>query len=208
VRTLNEKEYFGERALFLKELRSASATAKGDIELFSLNFTDFQQVIDNHLRDYLFNSLCIHDYSIELEDLDYSNKLGEGSYGHVFLVINRQNKFKYALKAVSKYQIDSELLHENIGLEKKILLMINHPFIFKLIKTLKDQNNIYFLMEYVKGKDLWDVINELGILDKNQTQFYSASLLVAVNYLHQQKIIYRDIKPENVIVTENVFNYT
>ena len=94
-------------------------------------------------------------------------------------------------------------METNIELEKNILLKIDHPFIVKLVKTLNDNKHVYFLMEYVKGKDLFDVIRDIGLLNKYQTQFYSCSLFVIINYLHSHKFIYRDIKPENIVVEEN-----
>ena len=58
-------------------------------------------------------------------------------------------------------------------------------------------------MKYIKGKELFDVIRDIGVLNKSQTQFYGGILMVAVVYLHERKFIYHDIKPENVIVNEN-----
>ena len=88
-------------------------------------------------------------------------------------------------------------------MEKSILLKIDHPFIVKLVKTLKDEKYIYYLMDYLKGKELFSVIRDIGLLNKEQAQFYIASIILAVNYLHQKKIIFRDIKPENIMVLEN-----
>ncbi len=204
IRTLTPNEYFGERALFFKEPRSATAIANGDVEVFSLNFNNFQEVIDHNMKEYLANSLSLHDNKIELEDIEHLMDLGIGNYGNVYLVRNKKNKFEYAVKTILKDQIDEDGMHENLDQEKKILLQINHPFIVKLVKTLKDSQNIFFLMEFVKGFELFDIIRKIGLLDKYQTQFYGASMLVAIEYLHSQKIIYRDIKPENIMVTENV----
>ncbi len=59
-------------------------------------------------------------------------------------------------------------------------------------------------MEHIKGKELFDVIRDIGLLDKPQTQFYIASMMLAIEYLHERKFIYRDIKPENIMVNESV----
>lgn len=67
-------------------------------------------------------------------------------------------------------------------------------------RTYKDQDNIYFLTEYIRGMELFDVIREIGLLTKKEAQFYIANIALAVEYLHNQNIIYRDLKPENVIV--------
>jgi cGMP-dependent protein kinase 1 len=204
IRTLNESEYFGERALFFKEPRSATAIANGDVEIFYLSKENFSIIIENNLKDYLMNRLYLQDNTIELKDLNYIKPLGNGNYGQVSLVQSRKTKYFYAIKSMGKKQIDYEQLHNNIDLERAILLQIDHPFIVKLVKTLKDTKHIYFLMEFIKGKELFDVIREIGILNKYQTQFYGASMMLAVEYLHEKKFIYRDIKPENIIVVENV----
>ena len=58
-------------------------------------------------------------------------------------------------------------------------------------------------MEYLKGKELFFVIRDIGLLNKQQTQFYIASIMIAINDLHKKKFIYRDLKPENLIVLSN-----
>ena len=204
IRTLNEFEYFGERALFFNEPRTATAIARETAELYVLDEKNFKMLLEDNMRKYLKNRFFLQDNSIELKDLDYIKDLGKGSFGAVCLVKSKKHKHLYAIKCMQKNQIDSEQLHENILLEKSILLQVDHPFIVKLVKTLKDNKNIFFLMEYVKGKELFDTIREIGLLNKTQALFYTCSLLVAIDYLHERKFVYRDIKPENIIVAENV----
>ena len=203
IRTLNEKEYFGERALFFNEKRSATIRAVGEVILFSISKEDFEKNIKGNMKEHLMNRLYLQDNLVELKDLLFKMKLGSGNYGDVCLVRNKKNKFPYAIKSISRNQINTDQLHLNLELERSILLKIDHPFIVKLVKSLKDEKSIYFLMEYIKGKELFDVIRDIGLLTKSQTQFYSASLMLAIDYLHERKFIFRDIKPENVIVIQN-----
>jgi cGMP-dependent protein kinase len=200
---MNENEYLGERALFFHEKRSATAKANSDVEVFYLDKEAFITVIQGNLQDFLMNRLYLQDNTVEINNLLFCAQLGSGNYGKVSLVKNLKNNFFYAIKSISRKQIDSEQLHTNLELERNILLRIDHPFIVKLVKTLKDQKYIYFLMEYIKGKELFDVIRDIGLLNKQQTQFYGASMMMAVEYLHEKKVVYRDIKPENVIVIQN-----
>ena len=203
IRTMNENEYLGERALFFKEPRSATAKAKGDCEVYYLEKEDFETVIEKNLKEYLINRIYLQDDRITLDQLTYLVSLGSGSYGNVTLVKTEKKNYLYAMKNISIKQILYNNLVENLKLERNILLKIDHPFIVKLVKTLKDDKFIYFLMDYIRGKELFDVIRDIDILSKSQTLFYGASIMLAVRYLHQRKIVYRDIKPENVMVTEN-----
>ena len=203
IRTMNENEYLGERALFFKEPRSATATAHGDCEVYYLEKEDFENVIEKNLLDYLNNRIYLQDESITLEQLTHLTKLGSGSYGNVSLVKSNKKNFFYAIKVISNKQILYTQLHKNLELERKILLRVDHPFIVKLVKTLKDERFIYFLMDYIKGKELFDIIRDIGLLNKKQTLFYGASIMLAVRYLHQRKFVFRDIKPENVMVLDN-----
>ena len=203
IRTMNENEYLGERALFFKEPRSATARAHGDCEVYYLEKEDFEAVIEKNLMDYLNNRLYLQDDSITLDQLTFLTKLGSGSYGNVSLVKSNKKNFFYALKNISNKQIFYNQMHKNLELERGILLRVDHPFIVKLVKTLKDDKFIYFLMDFIKGKELFTVIRDIGLLNKTQTLFYGASIMLAVRYLHQRKFVYRDIKPENVMVLDN-----
>ena len=203
IRTMNENEYLGDRALFFKEPRSATAKAHGDMEAYYLEKDAFESVIEKNLKDYLKDRLYLQDNTVQLNDLIYYMKLGSGSYGNVSLVKSSKNKYFYAIKNISCKQILYTQLHQNLELERSILVKIDHPFIVKLVKTMKDKNYIYFLMDYIKGKELFDVIRDIGLLNKYQTQFYGASIMLAVQYLHERKFIYRDIKPENIMVLGN-----
>jgi cGMP-dependent protein kinase len=200
---MNENEYLGERALFFKEPRSATARADGDCEVYYLEKEDFETVIEKNLQDYLISRIYLQDDSITLDQLTYLVTLGKGSYGNVTLVKSNKKNYYYAIKNISIKQILYHQLCDNLDLEKGILLKIDHPFIVKLVKTLKDEKFVYFLMDYIKGKELFDVIREIDTMNKSQTLFYGGSIMLAVRYLHQRKFVYRDIKPENIMVTEN-----
>ena len=200
IRTLNPNEYFGEKALLSNDTRTATAYSKGDTELYVLSKYDFLRDIESNMKNFLMNRLFLQDDTVELSDLIYVTELGKGNYGSVSLVSSKKNNYLYAIKAININHINIEKMHHNLELEKSILLQIDHPFIVKLVKCLKDQHNIYFLMEHLKGSELFDVIREIGLLNKAQTQFYIASMMLAINYLHDRKFIYRDIKPENIII--------
>ena len=165
LRTLNSMEYFGERGLLQNEARSATVIAKNNVDLYCLDKESFNLNLSVLMSNYLHKSLSLHDETVTLDDLLFLKKIGKGSYGSVSLVMNERTQFPYAIKAISKNLINEEKIHNNIQLEKNVLLKIDHPFIVKLVKCLKDKTNIYFLMEYIKGKVLFEVIRDIGLLN-------------------------------------------
>lgn len=72
----------------------------------------------------------------------------------------------------------------------------------RFIKSYKDSNRIYFLLEYIKGLDLGKVMTHVGILTNSDAVFYAASIVLVLEYLHQRDILFRDLKPENIFVDE------
>ena len=206
IRSLNDGEEFGARSLILtSDKRTATAIANGEVYCYTLTAKVFKSILEPNLYEYFTNKIYLEDNTIELKDLDNIKELGSGSFGCVNLVKNKKNKYTYAIKALDLDQIKKENLESCVEVERDVLLKIDHPFIMKMVKYLKNDSYIFFINEYIKGKELWEVIRDIGLLNKEQTQFYGGSILLAMDYLHKQKIIYRDLKPENVMV--NVKGY-
>ena len=206
IRSIYKNDFFGDKSLMIEDSENAIAIASSEkVEIYELEDIEalFSKNSDDNLREFLMNRLGLHDNNIELEDLNYICKLGQGSFGQVCLVENKKTNYLYSIKAISINQIISNNLTDRLLLEKQILLNIDHPFIVKLVKSLKDKTYIFLIMEYVKGKELYQLYLQNDFFSKFQSQFYSASMLLAINYLHQNHIIYRDIKMENIMVCEN-----
>ena len=77
---------------------------------------------------------------------------------------------------------------------------LNSPYIQELYKTFKDSRNLYSLVEFVRGEELFDVIREIGLLSTEDCQFYAACIVLILEHFYNHSIIYRDIKPENFMV--------
>ncbi|OMJ84662.1 hypothetical protein SteCoe_14181 [Stentor coeruleus] len=202
VRSINIHDYFGERSILFNDTRSASAVANTEVVCWVLDRSDFLRIVDENIRKQLISRIELQDDSIVLNDLLPVKLLGKGMFGCVYLTAHKEKETQYALKTVTRQKIASFDIFDNVILERKILLQLDHCMIVKLIKTFKDNLRLYFLMEYVRGMDLFDVLTFLGKLSQKNGAFYTACLVLIIENLHEREIVYRDLKPENVMVDE------
>jgi CRP-like cAMP-binding protein len=148
----------------------------------------------------------LNPYGIRFEDLHEIKVLGEGSFGRVSLVqVQRpEESFSepWALKRMSKAVIDKMKQKKNIMNEKKILALLDHPFVLALEATFQDSRSLYMLLEIVPGGELFNYLDqqEGGIVPATSAWFYMACMVSAFNHIHSQNVIYRDIKSENVMI--------
>ena len=205
IREINEGNYFGELALIINEPRSATVIAEIDSSLLTLTKEDFKSFIDNRMYDYLLKKISLMDnFNLTLDHLFYIKTLGKGKFGNVSLVHNKKNLF--AIKAVDRKLADKKKrLIKCYIQERNILLTIDHPFIMKLVKTLKTENYIFFLSEYIAGQTFSKYLSKRTqnqIRNIQDTKFYIATLLIIIDYLNSKNICHRDLKSDNMILNE------
>ena len=106
---------------------------------------------------------------------------------------------------MSKAKIISKRSEDNIVGEKNILSKINHPFIVNMHFSFQDSNNLYLIMDYLSGGDLRYHLShkKSPLFNENQARFFISNIIIALEYIHSQKIIHRDVKPENLILDDN-----
>jgi cGMP-dependent protein kinase len=202
LRVITKHDYFGERSLLFNDFRSATVVARGKVSCWKLLRTDFMTLIQENVRVQLLKRIDNQDDSILLEELTVVKLLGAGMFGNVFLAAHKGKKKLFALKSVDRKKISAYELHESITLEKRILMQLDHVFIIKLIKTFKDDHRLYFLLEYINGMDLFEVMRKLNLLNESDSKFYTCCLIDILEHLHEREIIYRDLKPENIVIDE------
>lgn len=199
LRIVSKNDFFGERSILKNEARTATVIAKEELKCWVLSSQDFSSILDEPVHQNLIKRMQLQNDSIQLTDLNLISLIGKGQFGSVFLCTDK-NQVEYALKTIPRGMISHYDLVENLLLERKILYLLDHPMIVKLVKTFKDQNRVYLLMEYVKGQDLFDVLRCINILKEPDSLFYSACLVLILQCVHSLGIIYRDLKPENVMI--------
>lgn len=106
----------------------------------------------------------------------------------------------FAMKVLRKSEIVRLKQVEHINSERAILDRIRHPFIVELYSTYQDNLNVYMLLSYIPGGELFSHLRRAGRFSPDVTRFYLASIILAVEYLHSRNIIYRDLKPENLLL--------
>lgn len=138
-----------------------------------------------------------------IEDFLLEAKLGQGAYGAVYRALKNSNSKEYAIKIVKKKMFKNAIRLKDALNEKNIMIKTDHPFVVKLHYAFQDTRNIYFAMDYLKSGTLGKYLRMHGRFDEETTLFYSAQIILALKYLHEDmKIVYRDLKPDNILVDE------
>lgn len=126
--------------------------------------------------------------------------IGVGGFGKVFLVRQKSTGELFALKQLEKSKIKTQAEKEQMLTEKEILIKIDHPFIIKLYHCFQSATKLCYIIEYCSGGELYYHLQHKGKFMLQETLFYLAELILAFGKLHENDIIYRDVKPENILI--------
>eukprot|EP00931_Biecheleriopsis_adriatica_P054353 TRINITY_DN31976_c0_g1_i1.p1 TRINITY_DN31976_c0_g1~~TRINITY_DN31976_c0_g1_i1.p1 ORF type:complete len:1058 (+),score=217.37 TRINITY_DN31976_c0_g1_i1:23-3196(+) len=146
---------------------------------------------------------------IEMSQLRKVCVLGCGGFAQVILVQDKSTKVQYALKRLSKGFVQKQQgAVRQLCWERELLMLVDSPFVISLVRTYQDEQFVYFLLEAALGGSLYEVLTkvpEVFLEDEPRgcsTAFYVACIIAGIEHLHDRHIVYRDLKPENVMLDE------
>ncbi|XP_041098686.1 serine/threonine-protein kinase N2 isoform X2 [Polyodon spathula] len=144
---------------------------------------------------------------MQIEDFHCVSVLGRGHFGKVLLAEYIQTGKLYAIKALKKGDIVTRDEVDSLMIEKRILQTANssrHPFLVNLFASFQTPDHVCFVMEYSPGGDLMMHIHA-NVFSETQARFYAACVVLGLQFLHTNKIVYRDLKLDNLLMDVDGF---
>ncbi|KNC56254.1 AGC protein kinase [Thecamonas trahens ATCC 50062] len=127
--------------------------------------------------------------------------IGMGAFAKVILVRKRSTGAFFAMKVVPKSRLRSNKhLVETQKTERNVLARVDHPFIVRLHHAFQSKEKLYLVLDFINGGELFYWLNEEGAFSESRVQFYVAQMALAIGHLHSLGVLYRDLKPENVLL--------
>jgi tRNA A-37 threonylcarbamoyl transferase component Bud32 len=166
-------------------------------------FDDKFKLINHHSSSSIASSSTSSSLlttTVKLDDFELDRTIGTGSFGRVMVAyLKRDRTQRYAMKMLKKENIVKMKQVEHTLNERKILSSIDFPFIVKLAYAFKDASNLYMVLEYVSGGEMFTHLRKTGRYSEENACFYASQIVLTFEYLHYLQIVYRDLKPENVL---------
>ncbi|ORZ39991.1 molecular mechanism For the regulation of protein kinase B Akt By hydrophobic motif phosphorylation [Catenaria anguillulae PL171] len=139
------------------------------------------------------------------DDFIFHKVLGKGNYGKVMLATaknGRQDQF-FAVKVIKKSSLLDEESIEHVLAENRVLQTLSHPFLVTLHASFQTPDRLYFVMEYVRGGEIFFHIVKERRFAEERVRMYVAEILLGLKYLHSKGIVYRDLKLENLLIDDD-----
>jgi len=138
---------------------------------------------------------------ISVDDFRKIKVIGKGGFGRVLLVEKKDTKKVYAMKILKKGVIAARGEIEHTRTEQSVLSKLDHPFLAKLHWSFQTDENLYFVMDFINGGELFHHLSIEKRFTEDRAKFYTAEIISGMEYLHSHGVIYRDLKPENLLLS-------
>ncbi|KAL9255188.1 putative serine/threonine protein kinase IREH1 [Drosera capensis] len=138
-----------------------------------------------------------------IEDFEIIKPISRGAFGRVLLAKKRTTGDLFAIKFLKKADMIRKNAVESILAERDILISVRNPFVVRFFYSFTCRENLYLVMEYLNGGDLYSLLRNLGCLDEDVARVYIAEVVLALEYLHSLNVVHRDLKPDNLLIAHD-----
>ncbi|XP_054824042.1 probable serine/threonine protein kinase IREH1 isoform X2 [Prosopis cineraria] len=138
-----------------------------------------------------------------IDDFEIIKPISRGAFGRVFLAKKRITGDLFAIKVLKKADMIRKNAVESILAERDILITVRNPFVVRFFYSFTCSENLYLVMEYLNGGDLYSLLRNLGCLDEEVARVYIAEVVLALEYLHSLRVVHRDLKPDNLLIAHD-----
>ncbi|KAI3517866.1 hypothetical protein L1887_17087 [Cichorium endivia] len=138
-----------------------------------------------------------------IDDFEIIKPISRGAFGRVFLAKKRTTGDLFAIKVLKKADMIRKNAVESILAERDILISVRNPFVVRFFYSFTCRENLYLVMEYLNGGDLYSLLRNLGCLDEDVARIYIAEVVLALEYLHSLRVVHRDLKPDNLLIAHD-----
>eukprot|EP00282_Hemiselmis_andersenii_P043019 CAMPEP_0172066180 /NCGR_PEP_ID=MMETSP1043-20130122/11025_1 /TAXON_ID=464988 /ORGANISM="Hemiselmis andersenii, Strain CCMP441" /LENGTH=490 /DNA_ID=CAMNT_0012726325 /DNA_START=273 /DNA_END=1742 /DNA_ORIENTATION=+ len=138
--------------------------------------------------------------SVTLSDFDCLTLVGKGAYGRVIQARKKDTGTVYAIKVLNKDDVLKTNQVQSTRTERRVLEVINHPFIVKLHYAFQTNDKLCLVMDFINGGELFTYMSTERRFSEERSRFYASEIILALQYIHSMDIIYRDLKPENILI--------
>ena len=183
--------------------RMPKKAKKLNVKEYLFGNTSKTDIGKNKNRNSIIIKQKFKNIKVNYTDFEIIKVIGRGFIGKIILVKYKKDGKYYSMKMMRKDQIISEELQDNILLEKNILMEAQCEFILSLSFFFQTKERIYYITPFLPGGDLYRKLKSDKFFNEDLVRFYSAQIAIAIQYLHDIGIAYRDLKLENILLDEN-----
>ena len=199
------KAYIAQRYQKLKQEEEERKDAWSQLtqKMVSLNLSlEEQEALKQEIMHKEASALRAKRKKTKIWDFDPIAIIGRGAFGEVRVVLHKPTEEILAMKKMNKTEMVRKNQVKHIRAERDVLVKAINPWIVDLKMSFQDEKYLYLVMEYLAGGDLMTLLIRKDILTEEESRFYAAETLLAVESVHKLNYIHRDLKPDNILMDD------
>lgn len=140
---------------------------------------------------------------VTLDDFELLKVIGQGNFAKVMQVKKKDTQKIYAMKILNKKRLEESDQLEHIKTERAVLQYVEHPFLVRLVYAFQSTEKLYMVMDFINGGELFFHLKKLKRFPEDLVKLYAAELFLSLDHLHKHNVVFRDLKPENVLMDKD-----